>query len=173
MPNTFELIASSTLGSSQTQIDFSSIPSTFTDLCLKLSLRTNKSSTVSDVYFQFNGSTGANYSMRRLYGTGSAAGSDEITNGATGGFIGYGVGATATASTFSNTEVYIPNYLSSTAKSWSADSVNENNATSANSEIVAGLWSLTNAINQITIKEYNGNSFVANSTAYLYGVKNA
>jgi hypothetical protein len=39
--------------------------------------------------------------------------------------------ASATAGTFSNSEIYIPNYTSSNQKSFSSDSVTENNATSA------------------------------------------
>ena len=43
--NTFTLIASSTVGAGgASSIDFTSIPSTFTDLCLEASLRSDKPS---------------------------------------------------------------------------------------------------------------------------------
>ena len=43
-----------------------------------------------------------------------------------------------TASTFSNVEIYIPNYTSSTYKSWSADGVVENNATISAQALIPG-----------------------------------
>ena len=165
-----KLIEHQELASSQASIVFSSIPQTFTDLCLVLSGRTNRASNNSDIYWQFNGITTATYSFRRLYGDGTSAISDALTNNSTGGFIGVAVGANASSNTFSNLMAYIPNYTSSNAKSWSADAVNENNATATLGEIVAGLWSGTAAITSIEIKDYNAASFVQYTSATLYGV---
>jgi hypothetical protein len=167
MANTFELIASSTVGSGgAANIDFTSIPSTYTDLQLLLSLRTNTNSTSDQTLISFNGST-ASFSARLLIGNGSAASSTTIArytmpNGNTD----------LTASTFSSGSVYIPNYAGSTNKSYSADGVQENNATGALAILTAGLWSDTAAINQITLTP-NAGSYVQYTTAYLYGVKNA
>jgi hypothetical protein len=77
-----------------------------------------------------------------------------------------------TASTFANNEVTIPNYTSSNFKSYSVDSVTENNATQAYAIFVAGLWSNTAAITSITLGLSSAN-FVQYSTAYLYGIKNS
>ena len=174
MPNTFELIASSTVGSGgATSIDFTSIPSTYTDLVVKYSARTNRANTNSDIYLQFNGITTATYSFKRIFGDGGSASSDGLTNDAKGGFAGNAAGANATSSTFSNSEIYIPNYAGSTAKSWSVDSVAENNSSSAMATLQAGLWSGTAAITSIKLQDYNAASFVQYTTAYLYGVKNA
>jgi hypothetical protein len=168
MPNTFQLIASSTVGSGgAASIDFTSIPSTYTDLCLKVSARF--SSTSGDVGIKLNTST-ASFSRRVLRGNGSAASS---TSGSDN-FIGGAVISTQTANTFSNMEIYIPNYAGSTNKSISADSVQENNATEAFAFMVASLRSNTDAINGITLYDFSsGTNFVQYSTAYLYGVKNA
>jgi len=171
MPNTFELIASSTVGSGgQAAIDFTSIPATFTDLCLKLSLRTTTGS-FPDGSLQFNNDTGSNYRWRNLYGSGSAAGSN---NGGTTTSIAFGtlVGSSETASTFTSSEIYIPNYAGSTQKSVSADSVTENNATTAYMAILAGLWTSTSAITSVKFTT-SAAAFAQYSTAYLYGVKNA
>jgi hypothetical protein len=174
MANTMTLISSVTVGAGgASSIDFTSIPSTYTDLCLKFSARTTRPSTGSDIYLQFNGVTTATYSFRRLYGYGSGAASGSLTNDSAGGFAGNADAANNTASTFGNAEVYIPNYAGSTAKSWSVDSVLENNATDAIAEIIAGLWSGTAAITSIKLQDYTGYNFVQYSTAYLYGVKNA
>ena len=169
---TYTLIQTQTIGAtSVASIDFTGISGSFTDLVLVLNARTDRASVTSDIYFQFNGVTTATYSFRRLYGTGnSGAGSDSLTNQSNGGFIGLATGASATASTFGNTAVTITNYAGSTAKSWSGDGVNETNAAGAFQEIVAGLWSGTNAITSISIKDYNGANFVQYSTASLYGI---
>jgi hypothetical protein len=167
MANTFELIASSTVGSGgAASIDFSSIPATFTDLCLQLSLRQDNSA-LNYASMRFNNAT-TNFTFRALEGTGTAAAS---FNGSTGTY-GFPVPSTATASTFSNAQIYIPNYAGSTNKSFSVDSVTENNGAAAYADLIAGLWSQTTAINRVTFFTAGGN-FVQHSTAYLYGVKNA
>ena len=173
MANTFELIASSTVGSGgASSIDFSSIPGTYTDLCLKVSARNDASTTVGGLWIQFNGFS-TNLSSRVLYGTGSATGSFSDTT-----IFAYSDAASATSSTFSNVEYYIPNYAGSNNKSVSVDAVMENNATAASSSLTAGLWSSSSAITSIKIQTFNNSNsalanFVQYSTAYLYGVKNA
>ena len=175
MANTFQLIASSTLASSQSSIDFNSIAGTYTDLCLKISVRTDRASAFDQLKITFNGSS-SSYTGIILYNGNSSVGSESNTS-ATGGstyLIGnYVDGANATASTFSNGEIYIPNYAGSTNKSLSLDLVQENNAAGGYSSLTAGLWSNTSAITSIKLQSANGASFVQYSTAYLYGVKNA
>lgn len=166
MANTFELIASTTLGSAQSSIDFSSIPSTFTDLCLKVSLRHATGAPYLGI--SFNGST-SSFTYRYLEGNGASASSG---NGSANWSIAINP-SSATASTFSNGEIYIPNYAGSYNKSFSADGVTENNGTTAYADLFASLWSNTAAINQITLSAVGGGNFVQYSSAYLYGVKNA
>ena len=173
MANTFTLIKTYTLTSSQSSIDFTSIPATYTDLCLKLSLRTDRTSITSDLILQYNGDTSAAYSFYRIYGTGASVGTDNLGAGANNGLSGFADGASATASTFGNTEIYIPNYAGSTKKSWSSLGVNENNAGTAYAGFFAGLYTGTSAINQVTIKDYNSSNFVQYSTASLYGILKA
>ena len=173
MANTFELIASSTVGSGgASDITFSSIPSTYTDLLVDISVRTSQANTSRTLYLRVNGSS-TSWTQRSVYGTGSAAGSDSTTGyGSTFLYCGECNGSTSTASTFTNTQVYATNYAGSTNKSFSVDSAQENNATGAFLTMMAGLWSNTSAITSILIAPDAG-SFVQYSTAYLYGVKNA
>lgn len=81
------------------------------------------------------------------------------------------------ANTFSNTEIYIPNYTSSNYKSVSSDSVQEaNDTTNNNMWLLAGLWSNTGAITQIDIGADDTSSsynFLQYSTFTLYGIKNS
>jgi hypothetical protein len=163
---TYIQIASVTVGSGgQAAMTFSSITGTYTDLVLKVSARTTNSSDDALV-IKFNGSS-STYSMRRLDGNGSSATSD---NNATN--IRAVVNDNAkTTSTFGSWEIYIPNYSGSTNKSASLDAVSENNATAANAQLVAGLWSTTSAITQIDLTSFNGNTIMQYSTATLYGIK--
>ena len=173
MPNTFELIASSTVGAGgAASIDFTSIPNTYTDLCLKLSARgVNSGSGTSGVWdnvqIKFNAST-SNFTYRALLDIDGAAAS---INGSTG-ILGWIDFSGATASTFSNLETYIPNYAGSSFKSFSTDSAMEHNGSPIVIGFLAQLWSSTSAINQVTVLPNAGN-FAQYSTAYLYGVKNA
>jgi hypothetical protein len=175
MANTYTLISSVTLSSSAATISFTSIPATYTDLLIKLSSRSDRSgNTSADQYIQFNGDTSAIYSMRRLMGNGSSPSSDS-TSGSTGAFVGDATAATATASTFANTEIYIPNYTSTNAKFISTDSVTENNATEAYAILNASLWNPVTqaAITSLLIGTVTSNNFVQYTTAYLYGISNA
>ena len=167
MANTFELIASNTVGSGgAATISFTSIPSTYTDLILKISGRLNYATTAVGLQFSFNGqAAGTSITGKTIQGSGSSV-------------VSYSAwqpnidSANATANTFASVDIYIPNYTSSNNKSASSDSVQEDNATTAYAEMHAALWSNTAAINQIT-NTPNSGSFVQYSTAYLYGVKNA
>ena len=82
-------------------------------------------------------------------------------------------GATATASTFGNGDIYIPNYAGSNYKSASADTVSENNASTGYDDMTAGLWSNTAAITSIAISSFTSSTIIQYSTFYLYGIKNS
>jgi hypothetical protein len=168
MANTYELIAAVTVGAGgAANIDFTSIPSTYTDLVLKLSARNSGAQYYGQLYF--NGST-SSYSRRLLYGDGSSTGSLTASNEYT---LVTNPTTSYTANTFGSFEIYIPNYAGSNNKSYSIDAVIENNATTAYATMYAALWSNTAAINRITMVPNSPDTFVQYSTAYLYGVKNA
>ena len=168
MANTFVRIATVTVGSGgSASMGFTSIPSTYTDLLIKFSGRSNRSLVIDAVNLSFNGST-SSFTGRYLEGDGSTVISATSTR-----FAGAAPGNTATASTFGNVEIYIPNYTGSTNKSFSVDSVTENNATAAYADLIAGLWSNTSAITSIDLTPSVGTLFAQYSTATLYGIKNS
>lgn len=171
MPDTFTLIASSTVGAGgAASIDFTSIPSTYTDLVVKISMRTTAATDNTNIRMSFNGST-ANFTMRNLVNEGGTPRS--YTQAAYGNnATGYSPGANSTASTFGSAEFYFPNYAGSTNKSVSVDSVSEGNVTAGFAWLGANLWSSTSAITSLGFILDSGN-FAQYSTAYLYGVKNA
>ena len=170
MANTYTLIASTTVGAGGTaSIDFTSIPSTYTDLMIKISSRF--ASTSSLVKITYNGNT-SSYSRKGLVGEAGSA-SSYTANDA---FIAYTDSASFnTANTFGNADIYIPNYAGSNYKSASSDSVKEDNGTSYYVDAIgASLWSNTAAITSISLSDLSGGqNFLQYSTAYLYGIKNS
>jgi hypothetical protein len=167
MPLQLYKIASVEVGSAgASTIAFSSIPAGYTDLKVVLSTRTNYAGFL-DLNMFLNGNASSGYSWRRLNGDGGSATS---TNSTSAGVIPSAtLGTTSTANTFANTEVYIPNYTSTTSKSVSIDGVTENNATASYQIFTAGLSTLSTAITSVSFGLGAG-SFVQYSTATLYGI---
>jgi hypothetical protein len=147
-------------------VTFSSIPQTgYTDLVMKMSARTDKVQKQENIQLYFN-TVNTDFSFKMLIGDGSAASSYGTTNSQ----VADVPAATMTANTFGNMEIYIPNYVGSTYKSISVDSVDEGNQTTVYSYLTAALWSNTAAITEIKIAPAGANNFVQYSTFYLYGV---
>jgi hypothetical protein len=171
MAATYTLIASSTVGSSgASYVEFTSISTSYTDLKLVGSARTDRSDSYLDYVSLLPNGSSSSISMRRLYGAGSTAGSDTSTSY----LLAEADGALATSSTFSNFEFYIPNYNSSNYKSLSIDAALENNSSTDNQmSLSAGLWSNTAAITSLRLNVVGGTKFVQYSTFYLYGIKNS
>ena len=170
MPNTFTLIASSTVGSGgASSIDFTSISSAYTDLCVKLSLRTNNAFQGDDVTMKIN-SSATGYTNRTLLGNGSAASSINNTSSVQMYIGPTSAGASSGSNVFANAEVYIPNYLSSANKSVSTDAVAEYNGTLVYMGLTASLWSNTAAITSLSFQSFGGSTIQQYSTAYLYGI---
>jgi hypothetical protein len=160
--NTYEPIATQTLGSSAATVTFSSIPSTYTDLVLVVA---GTASGGDDILMQFNSDTASNYSYTILYGTGSVAGSVRGSNG-TSILVDY-YGAMGTGQ--NNRIIQINNYSNTTTNKTSL--VRANNAASGTDAIV-GLWRSTSAINAIRL--FMGTAtFATGSTFSLYGIKAA
>jgi hypothetical protein len=166
MAVTYKLIETITVGSGgAANIEFTSIPQTYTDLNLVFSLRSTTTTDFITLYFN---TTSVGFTYRRVTGDGSGAGG----NTGTSAVVGTQTISTYTASVFANSALYIPNYAGSTNKSWSLDTVLENNATATQMNLIAGLWSNTAAITGIKIEAPAG-SIAQYSSASLYGIKNS
>jgi hypothetical protein len=149
-------------------VTFSGIPQTgYTDLVVKASVRVTNSGGPYGFSGYFN-SYGTSYSSKQLGGSGSGVSSESYSFAV---FLGGNIpDADETANTFSNAEIYIPNYNSTTTnKSFSVDSVTENNATTAYQYMVANTYLANTAISSMVLGPSSG-TLAANSTFYLYGV---
>jgi hypothetical protein len=158
-----KLIESKTLNTDTAAIEFTSIPQTYTDLLILMSMRNSEAE--GSGYIEFN-LTASGYSRLRISGNGTGAASNtNITD--------YIIGRSDyTANTFSNSTIYIPNYTSSNNKTYSVETVNENNATAISMHLVAGLWANTNAITsfKLTPQPVTTPNFITDSTVSLYGI---
>lgn len=167
MPVTYKKIASVTVtGATAASIDFTSIPGTFTDLCILTSIRTSRTAAkYGNMKIKFNTST-SNITGKFLRAFDSTPESFSTTA------VEWGAPTAATTtSTFGNAIIYIPNYAGSTNKSVSVDSVIEDNSTASFNYLSAGLWSQTAAITGLSLYTTDASSDIAQySTAVLYGI---
>lgn len=168
MPSTYSLISSTTLSSSTLGFSFTAIPSTFTDLVLRASVRVDNGANVREVQTTFNSVGGTSYSETYVLGDGSSASSSRRSNRAYN-IEGSANAAATTANTFSSLEIYIPSYTASQNKPFSSILAQEDNATSANIRAVAGLFRDTTAISSIQLLA-DGYNWLSGSSFYLYGI---
>jgi hypothetical protein len=169
MANTFITIQTVTAGSAVASIDFNSIPQTYTDL--KLVASTRMTATASDTWYDFtirlnNSTTGD--SGKFMYGNGSTVASASDASD----IVVRTSSSNATASSFGNAEVYIPNYTSANNKYVSIDNVSESNGTQAFAGFTAGLWANTSAVTSIILVPLSGN-FAQYTKITLYGIKSS
>jgi len=162
MAATYEPIATTTLGSAQSSVTFSSISSGFTDLVL-ICQGKMVSGTAINNKIQFNGDTGTNYSRTFMYGTGANAYSGRASSVSFLGFPYWDANSSMTI-------VQIMNYSNETTYK-TALSRNSQPAETVTAEV--GLWRNTAAINSITISRGSTNDFASGSTFTLYGIKAA
>jgi hypothetical protein len=164
MPSTYTLISSNVLGSSAASVTFSAIPSTYTDLVLRVSARNTSTTTITRI--RLNGAT-SGYSGRSLTGDGTTASSQ--TQSTAYLYSGELNTSSTTANTFTSMEFYLPNYLSTVNKPVSTIASTENNATAATTVAFAGLSNITSAITSIEVY-VSTNAFDIGSSFYLYGI---
>jgi hypothetical protein len=174
MPSTYELIKGETLASSAASYTFTAIPSTFKDLVLRVTGRFDISNNGGRL--RFNGDSSALYSWNRVTAISIAEATNDLTYGSPYDTFVYFPGvnsSTTTADTFSNNEMYLPNYTASANKPVMLNNVMEQNTTSAGITMLAGLYRSTTAISSIALTSDGGGNWVAGSSFYLYGIKNS
>jgi hypothetical protein len=161
MTATYENIATTTLGSPQTTITFSSIPGTYTDLIIVCAGNMSAGGAVDNI-MRFNDDTGSNYSRTYLMGDGSSAVSGRNSN-QTSLTLPYW-----NSTAIHNTIIQINNYSNTTTNK---SVLARNNMANESLIAYALLWRSTSAINKITISRGGTNDFATGSTFTLYGIK--
>lgn len=155
---TYEPIATTTVTSAVSNVTFSSIPSTYTDLVLVVNPLSTSSAGV-DIYMQFNSDTNTNYSVTFVYGNGSSSTSGRTTN------------ATQLRLAYNGTNdnpmlrYNIMNYSNSTTRKVI---VGGDDAASNVTAMSTGIWRSTAAISSIKLYASSGN--ITGGTFTIYGI---
>ena len=167
MPSTYTPIATTTLGSAQSSVTFSSIAGTYTDLVLVTNILGVSATT--GVGIQFNSDTGSNYSVTSLYGDGTSAGSTRQSSVAS---IRFSLGTSYRTTNQGIIRINIQNYSNSTTYK---SVLSRNDISSEGAEASVGLWRSTSAITAVKIIPTNNASytFSTGSTFTLWGIQNA
>lgn len=150
-------------------ISFNSIPQSYTDLIVFISGRTNLNVYRDDMAIYFNSNSNG-YSYRGIRRFENGAINPLSGNNGSFGAIFSVSGASATTNSFSNTKFTITNYTGSSPKPYTFEAVMGNNSTNSDIYIGTGFWNNSSAVTSVSFSSLNGNSWVANTTATLYGV---
>lgn len=160
----FYQIAIITAGSAVSNIEFTSIPQTYTHLQIR---GIAKSTATDDTFMQVNSDTGTNYSWHMLRGSGGAA-SSYGTSSVNKMWTGYGMD---TASIFRSSIIDILDYTNTDKyKTFRSYSGCDTNTSTGWVEFVSGNWRSTSAITSIKLFPNSGNYGQYSSFA-LYGIK--
>jgi hypothetical protein len=163
--STYIPIQAITLSASSSDITFSGIPQTFTDLVIVGSVKATASANTS-LGFQVNGDTSSVYSQTRLQANGSSAVSERSSGVNFGNFSGFSYAVADTTNNFSPVVFQAINYSNSTTNKTFLS--RGNNASTGVGSVVS-LWRSTAAITSIRIYPFAG-SLDSGSQFTLYGI---
>lgn len=169
-PAAFELISTAYGTGSSGTITFSSIPSTFKHLEVRLVTKTSRTDQyTAPIFMTFNGDTANNYAIHLLYGNGSSVLSSAGTT--RGNILQYFTATSGDPNQPSAGMISILDY-SATSK-YKTTRHFGGNATNTEPRIAlsSGLWQSNSAISSITFTTSGGDNFTSVSRIGLYGVK--
>jgi hypothetical protein len=159
----FDLIQTFTAGASDAYADFTSIPSTYTDLRFICSTRGTASTDIMNM--TINGSS-AFYMQFHAFGTTVSASFSQSGPPMEGMFQSASASAT---SQFGAATIYVPNYKNTSIKKMILGTSTGANATASKISGFAGSSNDTTTITSFRFTPASGN-FVQGSTIYLYGI---
>ena len=173
--NSYESISTVTLGSSQTTVTFSSIPSTYKHLQVRLMARSNRATfPLDDPWIQFNSDTGNNYTTHGLFGDGATA---QVYASAPRANI-YGVGSmgTSSGSGYSGGILDILDYTNTnkyTTTRWlqGFDTNGTVSGFGGRINLLSGSWMNTAAVTSLTFGLDGTRAYTQYSSFALYGIK--
>lgn len=164
----YDSIATTTLGSASSTITFSSIPSTYTHLQLRINWGFTDTGNNTWLNVRFNSDSGSNYAYHSIRANGSTVSVATTASSATKAV--FGADDNGDANNFGVSVVDILNYASTSKyKTTTALAGQERNSTGV-TNFWSSLWMSTSAINSITIIP-DSSTFRAGSVFALYGIK--
>ena len=163
------VITDTNLSGSAANIDFTSIPNTYTSLEVEYLLRGDQNVVSNSIFCTFNGDTGSNYTWLNM----NTGGASVVPGGAlnTTHFIcGTEPALTSAANVFAAGRLWIAFYQSGQWKVIEWQTYQPKNGTTTEGVLYrgGGAWQNTAALTEITLTPQSGN-FVAGSRARLIG----
>lgn len=166
-PSSDFLIEEQILASTTTTVTFSSIPSTYKHLQIRVLSRSNRSDTDDNIILRFNSDSGSNYSWHRL-GMTTSAGLTAQGSANFNGFYTRNSASTNTANSYGANIIDILDY-SATTKYTTARALDGQTGTYGAVGIASGAWLNTAAITSISMTVQYGTGFLSGSRFSLYG----
>jgi hypothetical protein len=173
LPTSYDSIATATVGSGgAANVEFTSIPSTYTHLQIRALGRTDRAATGDWISIQFNGTTSSSYALHELVGDGSSA-SAGFNSSVTATAVQRFAGANATASVFGVFVLDILDYTNTNKNTTIRGLGGTDNNGSGIVSLTSGLFNSTNAITSIKFFPGAGSNFAQYSSFALFGIKGA
>lgn len=166
----FQSISTVTVGSGgSSTVSFSSIPSTYKHLQLRMTVRTTAGGSTDFPYARFNGDSGGNYAWHTLTGNGSSVSAGAAT-GNTYSILERCTASGGAANVFGTIIVDILDYANTNKYKTirSLGGVDQNSSGQIN--LQSNLWLNTSAISSITIGSSTSVGLAQYSSFALYGV---
>jgi len=181
-PTAFESIASATGTGSSGTITFSSIPSTYSHLQIRILSKVTATGVASyPATLRLNGATGSIYAEHFLYGDGAAAGASAGNSPSTTSIALWKISASSKTSSPNMADIMgvtiidIHDYASAsknkTVRYFTGVDTNSSVANASYVTLGSGLYAATTAVSSIDIITDGGTNFTTSSTFALYGIK--
>lgn len=152
-------------------VTFSSIPSGYKHLQIRLISRSNRADSNDQIGIQFNGDTANNYGSHGMWGNGSSVTTAQLNYPASAVTLPWTSGNNNTSGVFGVSVIDVLDYgNSSKYKTVRGLSGYDNNG-SGLVALGSGLWSSTAVVTSVTVKPYYGSLWNQYSSIALYGVK--
>jgi hypothetical protein len=168
----YDSIATATVGSGgAASVTFSSIPSTYTHLQVRLIGRDNRGIFRDFFGINFNSDTGNNYAGHSLSGDGATASASGYSTFGEIQFIGVSASGANNASGFGACIIDILDYQNTSKYKTVRGLGGYDDNGQGIVQFQSGLWQNTNAITQVDITPGSGTSFSQYTQIALYGIK--
>lgn len=167
---TFDLIYKIEMTTSTASASFTKIPDSFDSLFIVANVRSERANQDNDnLRTIFNPNSGGTYDYKRIYGYGNQTeGSDTVSRS---NIIPTIPATTSTSDMHGTTKISLPRYSQNVPQVFHIESYVSDTDQTGIIEMLGGIWDQSEKINEITFTPNNAD-FAANSTIYLYGIKN-
>jgi len=173
----YESIATATGTGSSGTITFSSIPSTYTSLQIRIMSKSTRTASTgtNDAFLRLNNDTGSNYAYHDLYGDGTSAGASGAATQTAIRIQRIAVSSGTGLSNMMGVAIVDLHDYASTTKNKTVRNISGadlNGVTSGSMWLSSGLWQSTTAVNRLDLY-FSGENFTTTTVVSLYGIKGA